>query len=101
MGCIGAVKRALVRLGVLPSFTREEMSEAHTDDLIIERERTMGELVKQTETFKAKSESLVGEVGRRKIDLESVLDHIKQASVATADARSLIESMLRSKSGTH
>lgn len=97
MSCVGFVKRSLARMGLIPDFTNYDVIEAKTDDLVQEREKTLNELSKTTERFKQNSADFVESVGRRKNDLETVLDHLKQATIATADARSLIEQMMRQK----
>lgn len=91
MTCIGAVKRFLVRLGVMPSFTDDEFKEAETENIVKEREQAMSQLQEKYATFASKSERVVQAVEQN--DLQSLLNDIRKMSVP-ADARTLFENMI-------
>jgi hypothetical protein len=102
MNCIGAVKRALVRLGILPSFTDDEFKDAETENIVAERDALMSKLQEEHNTFNQKIARVSEVVENRTNDVHGILDHIRNMSAA-ADARMLFENMIadRHRRGHH
>lgn len=71
------------------------MKEAETENLVVDRERTMSDLVNSSAMFKKRSEHIVAATERRKNDLEALLGHMKQINTASGDAHTLIERIMR------
>lgn len=94
MNCIAAVKRLLVRAGILSPFTSDTQKDAETEDLVVERGRAIDRIDAQTKTFYAQSADMEKKVEHGKDDLEKVLAHLKDVSSRAADARTILESMM-------
>jgi len=97
--CIGTVRGALIKLGICQSPSEVEIREAETDNLIVDRERTMSELVQHSATFKEKSEHIEAVTEQRKDDLEALLWHIEQINSASVNAHTLIERLISAREG--
>jgi hypothetical protein len=94
MNCIVAVKRLLVRAGIMNAFTSDTQKDAETEDLVVERGRALNALDAQTKTFYAQSADMEQKVEHGQDDLEKVLAHIKAMTNRAADARTILEGMM-------
>jgi hypothetical protein len=94
MDCQNTFNKLLVRLGFLPSFSVHTTKDAETENLVVERERTISELNEQANTFAAVAAVVQKQVESSKDDIERVLDHLKSVSQTAADARSILETII-------
>lgn len=97
MTCIGAMRRALVRLGFYPQLTDVEAKEAETENLVHDRSKVMGELVTRAATFKERSKALESNADTSRSDLEELLEHIHQINRVSEKAQSLLTRLLKNR----
>lgn len=97
MACIGTLRGALTMLGICHRPSAVEVKEAETENLLVDRQRTMSELVRSSASFKEKSELIEAATEQRKDDLEALLGHINQINCASRNAHTLIERLISSR----
>lgn len=81
------IKRALMWAGIMPLFSDDEVKDAETQNLTVDRERTIIQLTEASKRFKDKTQEILANVDRGKNELLGHIENIGASSPLTADRR--------------
>jgi hypothetical protein len=93
MNCIAAVKRLLERAGILQPFSDYTVKDAETENLMVERVRSLNELNEHNRQFYERTSVLEQKVKNDIGEFENMVGHL-QRSKKSDDARTIIENII-------
>lgn len=92
------IKRALVWAGIMPIYSVDDIKDAETENLNVERERTIIQLSERSQAFKDKTQEILASVDQRKDEL---LGHIQTVGTYTHLDRVMLRRRMRRRHHRH